>query len=89
MDLMKFKTVDQAFKTTVMVAVICCLIMGVSFSAAAIYLSNKIDNVFEKALVLDASVQVYNATSIEVDAMRKYSLRVARRPRGKSLPTPV
>lgn len=48
MDLMKFKTVDQAFKTTVMVAVICCLIMGVSFSAAAIYLSNKIDNVLEK-----------------------------------------
>lgn len=72
MDLMKFKTVDQAFKTTVMVAVICCLIMGVSFSAAAIYLSNKIDNVLEKALVLDASGQVYNATSIEVDAMRKF-----------------
>ena len=46
--------------------------MGVSFSAAAIYLSNKIDNVLEKALVLDASGQVYNATSIEVDAMRKF-----------------
>ena len=72
MDLMKLKTVDQAFKTTVMVAVICCLIMGVSFSAAAIYLSNKIDNVLEKALVLDASGQVYNATSIELDAMRKF-----------------
>ena len=32
MNLTKFKTVDQAFKTTVIVASSCCLIMGIAFT---------------------------------------------------------
>lgn len=69
---MKFKTVDQAFRTTVIIAVSCCLIMGLAYTISAIYLSNKIDNVLKDAIVLDASGQVYSTTSIEVDGMRKY-----------------
>lgn len=72
MDLMKFKTVDQAFRTTVIIAASCCLIMGIAYTISAIYLSNKIDNVLKNAIVLDASGQVYNTTSIEAGAMRKF-----------------
>lgn len=72
MNLMKFKTVDQAFKMTVLVAVLCCLIMGTAFAVASIYLSNKIDNVLTKALVFDTSGQVYDATAINAIDMRKY-----------------
>lgn len=72
MDLMKFKTVDYAFKMTVLVSAICCLIMGIAFAVSSIYLSNKIDSVLTKALVFDTSGQVYSATSINAVDMRKY-----------------
>lgn len=72
MDLTKFKTVDQAFKTTVITAISCCVIMGISFTICFFYLSNKIDAAYTKALVLDTSGQVYDVTSIESAAMRKY-----------------
>lgn len=72
MDLTKFKTVDQAFKTTVIVAAGCCLIMGVAFAVASIYLSNKINNVLANALVLDTSGQVYSTALIDADGMRVY-----------------
>ena len=72
MDLTKFKTVDQAFKTTVIVAASCCLIMGAAFTICFFYLSNKIDAAFTKALVLDTSGQVYDVSAIESSAMRKY-----------------
>ena len=72
MNLTKFKTVDQAFKTTVIVASSCCLIMGIAFTVCFFYLSNKIDAAYTKALVLDTSGQVYDVAAIESAAMRKY-----------------
>lgn len=72
MDLTKFKTVDQAFKTTVIIAVSCCVVMGISFTICFFYLSNKIDVAYTKALVLDTSGQVYDVAAIESAAMRKY-----------------
>lgn len=72
MDLTKFKTVDQAFKTTAIVAVSCCAIMGAAFVVCFFYLSNKIDAAYTKALVLDTTGQVYDVASIESSAMRKY-----------------
>lgn len=72
MDLTKFKTVDQAFKTNVLVSVLCCLIMGITFSICLFHLSNKIDNVSTKALVLDTSGQVYDVTAVNAAAMRQF-----------------
>lgn len=72
MDLTKFKTVDQAFKANIIVAASCCLIMGISFTICFFYLSNKINEVLTKALVLDTSGQVYNVTSVDASAMRKF-----------------
>lgn len=72
MDLMKFKTVDNAFKTTVLASAVCCLIMGIAFVVSSIYLSNKIDSVLTKALVFDTSGQVYGTASINAVDMRKY-----------------
>ena len=72
MNLTKFKTVDQAFKTTVIVASSCCLIMGIAYTVCFFYLSNKIDAAYTKALVLDTSGQVYDVAAIESAAMRKY-----------------
>ena len=65
MDLTKFKTVDQAFKTTVIIAISCCVVMGISFTICFFYLSNKIDAAYTKALVLDTSGQVYDVAAIE------------------------
>eukprot|EP00975_Prorocentrum_lima_P054383 11406531-Prorocentrum_lima.AAC.1 len=62
--------VDQAFKTTVIVASSCCLIMGIAFTVCFFYLSNKIDAAYTKALVLDTSGQVYDVAAIESAAMR-------------------
>lgn len=72
MDLTKFKTVDKAFRTTVIVASSCCLIMGMAFTACFFYLSNKIDAAYTKALVLSSSGQVYDVAAVESAAMRKY-----------------
>lgn len=72
MDLTKFKTVDQAFKTNVLVSVLCCLIMGISFIICFFYLSNKIEKTLAKALVLDTSGQVYSATAVDAAAMRRF-----------------
>lgn len=69
---MKFKTVDNAFKTTVLASAVCCLIMGIAFVVSSIYLSNKIDSVLTKALVFDTSGQVYGTASINAVDMRKY-----------------
>lgn len=76
MNLTKFKTVDQAFKTTVIVASSCCLIMGIAFTVCFFYLSNKIDAAYTKALVLDTSGQVYDVAAIESAAMRKYEYEI-------------
>lgn len=72
MDLTNFKTVDNAFRNTVLVAVSCCLIMGAAFVISFLYLSNKIDAAYTKALVLDTSGQVYDVAAIESSSMRKY-----------------
>lgn len=72
MDLTKFKTVDQAFKTNVVVSVICCLIMGVAFSICFFHLSNKMENILAKALVLDTSGQVYDVTATDAAVMRQF-----------------
>ena len=66
MNLTKFKTVDQAFKTTVIVASYCCLIMGIAFTVCFFSLSNKIDAAYTTALVLDNSGQVYDVAAIEL-----------------------
>ena len=50
MNLTKFKTVDQAFKTTVIVASSCCLIMGIAFTVCFFYLSNKIDAAYTPSM---------------------------------------
>lgn len=72
MDLTKFKTVDQAFKATVIIAISCCAIMGIAFAICFFYLSNKIDAAYTKALVLDTSGKVYDVSAIESATMRKY-----------------
>ena len=72
MDLTKFKTVDQAFKTTVIAAVVSCGIMGVAFIICFFYIFNKVDEAYNKSLVLDTSGRIYDVTSIETSAMRKY-----------------
>lgn len=72
MDLTKFKTVDEAFKTTVIVAAISCGIMAVAFIICFFYLSNKVEEAYSKALVLDTTGQIYDASAIESSAMRKY-----------------
>lgn len=72
MDLTKFKTVDQAFKTTVIAAVVSCGIMAVAFIICFFYLFNKVDEAYNKSLVLDTSGRIYDVTSIETSAMRKY-----------------
>lgn len=72
MDLTRFKTVDDAFKTTAIVAGVCCLVMGIAFVASFFYLSSKIDEAYTKALVLDTSGKVYDVTGISSSAMRKF-----------------
>lgn len=72
MDLTKFKTVDLAFKATVVVAIVCCLIMGAAFSVCFFYLSDKIDAAYTKALVLDTSGKTYDVATVEAAAMRKF-----------------
>lgn len=72
MNLTKFKTIDSAFRTTVIVAISCFLIMGIAFVVCFFYLSDKIDAAYTKALVMDRSGQIYNVGSIDAAAMRKY-----------------
>lgn len=72
MDLTKFKSIDEAFKTTVIAAVASCGIMAIAFIICFFYLSNKIEAAYTKALVLDTTGQIYDATAIESSAMRKY-----------------
>lgn len=72
MDLTKFKTIDQAFKTTVIASVISCSVMALAFIICFFYLSYKVDEAYSKSLVLDTSGKIYDATSIETSLMRKY-----------------
>ena len=72
MDLTKFKTVDDAFKTTIIAAISSCGIMAVAFIICFFYLTNKMEDAYKKYLVLDTTGQVYDVTTIESSAMRKY-----------------
>ena len=72
MDLTKFKTVDETIKITMIVAICCCLFMALAFTVAFIFQFKKIDEAYTKALVLDTSGRVYEATSVAAADMRKY-----------------
>jgi hypothetical protein len=72
MDLMKFKTIDQTIRATMFVAVSCCVAISLSFGFAFWYLSNKIDEAYTKALVLDTGGRTYDVTSVAAADMRKY-----------------
>lgn len=72
MDLTKFKTIDQAFKTTVITAVVSCSVMAIAFIICFFYLFNKVDEAYNKSLVLDTSGKIYDATAVETSVMRKY-----------------
>lgn len=72
MDLTKFKTVDETIKITMIVAICCCLFMALAFTVAFIFQFKKIDEAYTKALVLDTSGRVYEATSVAASDMRKY-----------------
>lgn len=72
MDLTKFKSIDDAFKTTVTTTIIACSIMALAFIICFFYLIYKVDDAYSKSLVLDTSGKIYDATSIETSAMRKY-----------------
>lgn len=72
MDLTKFKSIDDAFKTTVVTAIISCGIMAVAFIICFFYLIYKVDDAYNKSLVLDTSGKIYDATSVETSVMRKY-----------------
>ena len=76
MNLTKFKTVDQAFKTTVIVASSCCLIMGIAFTVCFFYLSNKIDAAYTKALVLDTSGQVYDVAALNPQRCESMNMKI-------------
>lgn len=70
MDLTKFKAIDQTIRATTIVAISCCLIMGVAFSICFFYLSNKIDEAYVKGFVLDTSGTPFNATYMDLAKMR-------------------
>lgn len=72
MDLTKFKTVDQAIKVTMIVAISCSGVLAVAFTIAFICMYNKIDEAYTKALVLDTSGKVYEPTPVLASDMRKY-----------------
>lgn len=72
MDLTKFKTVDESLRITLIVSVCCCGIMALAFTVAFIFQYNKIDEAYTKALVLDTSGKIYEATPIAASDMRKY-----------------
>jgi hypothetical protein len=72
MDLTNFKGIDKVVKLTITLAFIICGIMAIAFVSCFLYLSNKIDAAYTKALVIDTSGGVYEVTPVLSAEMRKY-----------------
>lgn len=70
MKLTQFKTVDKAFKATVISCLCCCLISGISFVISIIYIYQKAEKAYEHALVIDKSGKVYETTPALSSDMR-------------------
>lgn len=69
---MKFKTVDETIRVTMIVAITCCATLAVAFLVAFIFQYNKINEAYTKALVLDTAGKVYDVTPVAASDMRKY-----------------
>ena len=72
MNLTTFKKIDSVIKITNITALVYCIILTVAFLTAFLYLSNKIDEAYTKALVIDTKGAVYETTPILSSEMRKY-----------------
>lgn len=72
MDLTKFKGADEAVKLTIRLSIAYCIILTFAFITCIIYLTIKIDNAYNSALVIDREGSVYKATSMPSSSMRKY-----------------
>lgn len=72
MNLMNFKKTDDAIKVTTKLAFVFCVITSTAFVICFCYLSNRIDAVYSKTLVMDTTGQIYSATALPSADMRKY-----------------
>lgn len=72
MNLTVFKNLDKSLKMTMLLSITFTIILAVTFTIAFVYLTKKVDAAYTKALVLDTSGNVYNATSVHAADMRKY-----------------
>ena len=76
---MKFKTVDETIRVTMIVAITCCVTLAVAFLVAFIFQYNKINEAYTKALVLDTAGKVYEVTPVAASDMRKYEYEIILR----------
>lgn len=72
MDLTKFKGVDNAIRLTIRLSVGYCILLTITFITCVFYLTRKIENAYNQALVIDRDGEVYATSSISSKAMRKY-----------------
>lgn len=72
MNLSNFKKIDSIIRQTSLLALFFCVILAISYTISFIYLSNKIEELYTKALVIDTKGNVYEATSVRSSDMRLY-----------------
>lgn len=72
MKLTQFKTVDQAFKVTVISCLCFSLISGIAFVISIVYIYQKAERAYDHALVIDTSGKAYETTPVLASDMRAF-----------------
>ncbi len=72
MKLTQFKTVDQAFRTTVISCICCSLISGIGFVTCIIYIYQKAENAYNHVLVIDTAGKTYETSPVLAADMRMF-----------------